>query len=269
MYSLHELQRAFARALCDPAEEAICSTIAAAGLTPSQRVQVYRNNVLANLGGALESVFPVLRRLVGSDFFGYAARRYVREVASRSGDLHDFGSSFPEFLAELPRAASLAYLSDVGRLEWAYHRVFHASDGLPLDLAALGKVPPDEWPGLRFVLNAASDLLQSAYPILRIWQVNQDDWSGDRTVHLEEGPSALLIRRRHFEMEFLSLSTGEYQLLASLASQCSLDQALGEALTVEPDFNLGQCLERHLRSGTFVGVLSSNTHSLHLSLTRP
>lgn len=256
MSALRDLQCAFANALRNPNEEAICTAIVGAGLSPSQRVQIYRNNVLANLGGALEAIFPVLRRVIGADFFGYAARHYVREVASGSGDLHDFGFCFPEFLAFLPQAESLAYLADVGRLEWAYHRVFHAPDALPLNVAVLGKVPTDEWPKLRFFLNPASELLQSPYPILRIWQVNQDDWSEDRTVHLGQGSSAVLIRRTHFEMELLALSSGEYRLLASLAKGHSLDQALGEALGAESDFDLGQCLGQHLGSGTFVGLLS-------------
>lgn len=256
MKTLRELQRAFALALCDPAAQDICSVIVGAGLLPSQRVQIYRNNVLANLGGALEAVFPVVRRLVGPDFFDCAARRYVREVPSRSGGVQDFGADFPHFLEDLPEAASLPYLGDVARLEWACHHAFHAADAEAIAVEALGKVSPDRWSALRFVFHPATELLHSDYPVWRIWQVNQENWSGDETVNLDDGPSAVLVRRAQLEIELVSLSSGEHRLLASLGEQRCLEQALSEALDVEPGFDFGKCLDRHLRGGTFAGLSS-------------
>jgi hypothetical protein len=76
--ALRELQRAFVLALTDPLYRGLdAHIIVAANIPPARRIQVYRNNMLAILGGALESLYPVVRRLIGSDCFGALAKRYV------------------------------------------------------------------------------------------------------------------------------------------------------------------------------------------------
>ena len=55
----------------------------------------------------------------------------MNQIILRVADL------FPEFLARFPPAASLAYIADVARLEWAVNRALHAPDAAPLDVARL------------------------------------------------------------------------------------------------------------------------------------
>lgn len=49
------------------------------------------------------------------------AREYALRYPSRSGDLHDFGETFGEFLRLWEPTAHLVYLHDVAKLEWAMH----------------------------------------------------------------------------------------------------------------------------------------------------
>ena len=133
MPGLRELQLGFAAAVLDDAGDGFARHIRAAGLTGARRLQIYRNNVALNLTGALEAAYPVVRRLVGEEFFRYAAARYIARHPSRSGDLHEFGESFPAFLETFGPVAGLVYLPDVARLEWAIHQVFHAASHPPLD----------------------------------------------------------------------------------------------------------------------------------------
>jgi len=253
--SLRELQRAFGRALVEPATVDATRFVAAAGIPAVRRVQVYRNNVLANLCGALEAVYPVVRRLVGEGFFGQVAKRYVGAVPSFSGDLHAYGASFPEFLAQSPELSELGYLPDVARLEWAFHQVFHAADAAPLSVAAITEVPADRWHALRFVLHPASALLHSPFPVVRIWQVNQEDWSGEATVSLDEGESDVLVRRQDGNVELMPLSPAELRLLTAFAHGGSLEQAVTAALEVDDGFDVGASLQKHLRLGTFAEYL--------------
>ncbi len=251
MPTLRELQRAFGRALIDPGAVDVATFVMAEGIPAARRVQVYRNNVYANLGGALEAVYPVVRRLTGEEFFRSAVKAYVRAVPSRSGDLHAYGASFPERLAQLPELSELGYLADVARLEWAYHQVFHAADALPLSLASLAGVPADRWHTVRFALHPASALLHSPYPLLRIWQVNQEDWAGEQTVSLDEGGDDILVRRQGGNVELMRLSPAEYRLLAAFGHGGSLEQAVTEALQGDPEFDVGASLHKHLQLGTF------------------
>ena len=195
MPSLPELQRAFADGVL--ADDAAIVQHLRAGRFPAERhLQVYRNNVFESLTGAFKAVYPAVERLVGTGFFAYAVDGYIRRHPPASGNLHDFGEDFAGFLAGFEPARALAYLPDVARLEWAWHRAFHAADGGPLALAALAAVAPEHYGELRFRLHPSAQLLASDYPILRIWQVNQPDHAGDATVDLAEGGGRLLGVRR-------------------------------------------------------------------------
>lgn len=69
MLALHELQQRFATAVLGKDDGSFERHIHAAGLTGTQRLQVYRNNTRLGLTGALAAVYPVAQRLVGEGFF--------------------------------------------------------------------------------------------------------------------------------------------------------------------------------------------------------
>ncbi len=257
--SLAAAQRDFLSALLAPREAAeaapprICAAIDAAGVDAATRVEVYRNNVFSNYRSALQALYPVVERLVGEQFFRHACDRYIVGYASTSGDLHDFGARFDEFLATHEPAAALPYLPDVARLEWLYHRSFHAPSHAPLALARLAAVDPDAYTSLRFVLHPAVALLRSAFPVLRIWQVNQSEYSGDQRVDLGEGGDFLLVTRgEDFVVSIARLPQAEYEFLAALQRGEALTQALETALVIDAQFDLQGALTEHVAKGTIV-----------------
>lgn len=260
MPSLPELQDAFAAAVFRPQDDRIMPHIAA-GQFPAQRLlSVYRNNMFASLEAALAAVYPVIAKLVGDGFFHYCATQYILAHPSRSGNLHDFGAAFAEFLAEFPAASALHYLPDVARLEWAWHRAFHAAERTPLAVARLVEVAEDDYPALRFALHPSARLLESAYPILRIVQVNQEDYRGDAGVDLNEGGDALLVIRRGTDIGIERLGRGEYALLSALADGACLADATAKACAAETDFDLSACLRHHVAAGSLVDFsLEQNT----------
>jgi hypothetical protein len=225
MLTLREPQERFAQAVlgCDDnvLGQHVHANGFAGGITGARRLQVYRNNTLASLTEALTALYPVVRRLVGEEFFGHAAREYIPAHPSVSGNLHDFGGELAAFLARFPGAAELVYLPDVARVEWAYHQAFHDAEHSSLDLTALAGVSPEQYRDLRFRLHPASRLLSSSYPVLRIWAVNQEGFEGDQTVDLSEGGVKLLVIRRRIEVMIEPLSEGECALLQALAAKLS------------------------------------------------
>ena len=74
---------AFAEALLDPARALPEGITTARGNADPARFAVYRNNVFVGLTAALAKRFPVVRRLVGDEFFAGMARVYagVREAS--------------------------------------------------------------------------------------------------------------------------------------------------------------------------------------------
>lgn len=250
--SLRELQRAFADGVWNDAP-AVLAHIRDGAFSAARHLQVYRHNTFANLSDALAADFPVVRRLVGEGFFAYAADGYIRRHPPRSGNLHDFGKEFADFLAAFPAARTLPYLPDVARLECAWQEAYHAADAAPLPLDALAAVAPAQYGSLAFRLHPSARLLASGYPVLRIWQVNQPDFGGNPTVDLAEGAVRLLVVRRGLDVEIEPLTAGEYAWLAVLAAGRPLAAATETALAASADFDVAKAMQRHVRSATLVG----------------
>ncbi len=251
MHSLRERQMEFARAVCE-ADTTLENRVRANGLSGARRLQVYRNSVFAGLTEALRAIYPVIDRLVGGEFFEHTARHFITHHPSTTGNLHEFGGEFPEFLATFPGASDLNYLPDVARLEWAYHQVFHADDHAPLDLAALATVKPADYGRLHWRLHPACRLLESDFPMLRIWQVNRDETECMETVDLSAGATRLLIIRRGIEVDLEILGPGEHALLRTLADGRTFADACEQALASEPRFDVTTCMQWHVTQSTLV-----------------
>lgn len=250
---LRELQLRFAGDVFEGGDRGAGPHVRANGLTGARRLQVYRNNMYASLTQALKATYPVVHRLVGDGFFKHACTRYIGRHPSDSGNLHDFGELFAAFLAGFEPAARLPYLPDVAHLEWSWQRVYHAADAQPLDTGALAAVPPQRYETLRFRLNPASALLASDYPVLRIWEVNQEDYQGDPTVDLAEGGVKILVLRGFDDtIELQQLEQGEYALLNALAGNETFGASCDLALSAQPDFDVAGAFRRHVIRGTLI-----------------
>lgn len=247
MLSLRELQWAFTRAVFDPAAlPHVRGLVLPARLDAGERLGVYRNNVFSNYRQALRGVYPVVERLVGREFFDHAADRFIPVAPSRSGDIHDFGAGFPDFLAGFPGAQALVYLPDTARLEWLVHEAFHAADHASVDFERLRRVPAQAYGGLRLRLHPACRLIASPYPIHRLWQANQPEYVRDETIDLWSGGVSLLVRRPHHAVVLQPLEQGEFILLSELAAGRSVLHAFERAAAVEPQFDLSEFLRRHV-----------------------
>lgn len=254
MPSLRELQSAFARGVFAPPDAQLLGWIGGDELEDAQRrLEIYRNSIFANYRSALTEIYPVVQRLVGADFFRQAVDAFIHKERSTSGDLHDWGEGFGAFLASYPGASALAYLPDVARLEWTVHRVFHAAESSPIAIETFATIAPERWAGLRFALAPAARLLASRYPMVRIWEVNQPEFTGKQTVLLAEGGERALVVRRAHTVQVERLGAGEFAMLAGLAAGRPLRQAL-ESAAADADFDLGAFLRHHIPAGTLTDL---------------
>jgi hypothetical protein len=212
MPSLLEQQRAFGAALLDPRAS-------------DPRLRVYRANVFGNWSAALAGAYPVTRAIVGAEFFNAMARDYARAFPSTSGDLHEYGAQLAAFLDGYPKTRDLPYLPDVARLEWLAHQAHYAADARPFDLSR-----PSE---ARLAPSCA--LLESAWPLQRIWAAHQD--GGDpATVDLGAGPDRILVHREGWRVAVCSLLAGDYRFLERLRAGDALGPALEAAVAADAAF---------------------------------
>ncbi len=226
-----------------------------ANLPPAEHLKIYRAGILGTLVRALGEIYPVCSRLVGEDFFEAMAGIYVRRVPSRSPDLGEYGADFADFAAGFEPAAELPYLADVARLEWRWHRVFHGPESGKLDLDALAHVPAERQGEIIFHLPGASALLESAYPVHRIWEVNQPDYQGDERVDLDEGVARLLIWRDGYAMRIDTLNEGEWRVLEAIQAGEAFERVCTRLEGLEPRPDIAQLLPQLVRRG-WIGSFS-------------
>ncbi|HSC11045.1 MAG TPA: DNA-binding domain-containing protein, partial [Rhodanobacteraceae bacterium] len=95
---LERIQADFAAALAGPAAaDALLPALISDDARVLDRLALYRGNISAAWEKALANAYPVVRALVGDEFFGGLARAYGRAHPSVSGDLNRFGARFAEF----------------------------------------------------------------------------------------------------------------------------------------------------------------------------
>lgn len=255
MPTLRELELAFVRSMFDATDVTAERFVCANGMTAAARLAIYRNNIVHNYREALRDVYPVVERLVGEDFFRFAADRYIPCHPSCQGNLHGFGSTFAVFLEQFPPAASLPYLADVARLEWNWHESFHAADGSVIDIDRLTTVAEAALPSLHFQLHPSCRLLASGFPVDRIWEANQPDAADSATVDLAAGAVRLLIRRRGEAVAIEPVADPEFALLSALMQGLPLQGALNAAQAVDTRFDLAAFLVRRVTDSTLVGFV--------------
>lgn len=222
----------------------------------TQRVRqgfgIYRGNTRANTAKALGAAHPVIEKIVGGEFFSGLASAYQSRFPSVYGDLNEYGESFAAFLADFPPAKEIPYLVDVARLEWRVHRAHYAADPGPFDPARLASVPPEHQLQLRPRLHPACHVLQSAYPIARIWEVHQDTFSGEFEVEFPGSPTNALVYRPRFRVEVAQIGDAEAAFLGAALDAQSLDAALAAAQFRDASFDLRRSLSEWVRSSVIV-----------------
>lgn len=250
MPTLLELQQAMCRSLVLH-DDVAASTLLAHGIPPD-RLDIYRNTIGTGLTKALRLSFPVVQRLVGTDFFNGAAECFIAAHPPREAYLDRYGGEFPDFLRDFPPATSLAYLADVARLEWAVSGALHAADAAPIDLVALAIVESDDQPHVSFVVHPSVQLLRADYPVDRIWRaVLAGDDEALTSLDINAGPVHLLVERRATGVEVVPLDAPAWHFLADLCGGRPLQSALDRATGLDTSAALAE----HLATGRFTAFV--------------
>jgi hypothetical protein len=249
MSSLLELQHAIRRSLVAQDDAEAAAAIIADGLAPEVRLSIYRNTFIGASITALRLTFPAVCRLVGAEFFEAAASTFAAAKPPRSGYLNDYGEAFPAFLAEFAPAASLPYIADVARLEWAVNRALHASDVEPLGLARLEAIDPEDHGRVAFVPHPSIGLVRSNYPVDAIWRavIGQDD-AAMAEIDLASGPVCLLIESRDGRIEMTQCRTEVWRFASALFA----GEPLQAVIDAGSDINASVLLGDHLAKGRLV-----------------
>ena len=247
---LDRLQAEFGRMLLDT--QTPVSLASALGARMPTWAALYRANVHANWEKTLAGVFPVVRMLVGAEFFSALALAYGRACRSADGDLNWFGAQFANFIRVFEHAQALPYLSDVAALEWLAFRAGYAGDMASLSRECAAAMSPQELLAARFVLHPACTWFHSEFPVATIWRAHQpgSPVAMPPTLHQREWA---LVARPLWQVEVVESSAAELAALATLREGGAMDDAIGAALVQNASFDFARAFVHWLDLGLLVG----------------
>jgi hypothetical protein len=241
--------QAFAAALLDADKPAPDFLTSASGVNDQRRFAVYKNNVTVSLVRALESNFPTITRLIGSEYFTALARIFVEKHPPKTRILNQYGAEFAGFLAAFEPLADYAYLGDVARLEQFWREAFHEADAAPVAVSELGQVAPHDIASLRFKAHPATRLLRSHYAAGSIFSANRSD-NEYASFDPAKGEYAL-ITRPHFECALRILDLAQGAFVSSLIAGETLGEAAEKAAATDEHFDLASNISDVLQAGAF------------------
>jgi Putative DNA-binding domain len=253
--TLREVQIAFARGLLEPSlENFVADEIVAAGIAPGRRLAIYRNNVLLSLCRVLEGTFPGSRRLLGSERFAKVAKAFICSAPPERPQLMTYGAGFPAFLERSAEAASVAYVADVARLEWAREEAYYAADAPPLSAKDLTTIPIARYAALRFEVHPTLRLIRSAGPVFALWQEASGGSAEGRSAALRNsGPEQVVVLRPEMTVTVRPVFAADLLLLEGLGAGLPLADAAARAQAADTGFDLQAALALHLAGGSFAG----------------
>jgi hypothetical protein len=229
-----------------------------------KRFAIYQNNVFFSFTEALSDLYPVIKKLVGEDFFNGAANVYIRKHPPSQAAMVYFGSSFPEFLRSFEHTASMPYLVDIAELELKHHQAYHAADIVAMSADDFTKIEPEKVGELKLALHPSLSLLSSPYPIFSIWQSNQDEESSDNastnneSINLDE-PQSVIIVRHEYERKVFHVDKNTinfYHLIANKesisASAHSVMESATENTPDESNWDISNAIALGIQNGFFV-----------------
>lgn len=246
MSKLFRLQENFANHLYQPENHTIFSEINQGKATPSERLNIYRNNVFGNFETSLELTFVITKKIVGNEFFSFLVEQYNQKYFSTSGNLEDFGEFFPTLIQDLETKHNLPYLADIAAVEWLFNVAYFSASPLEIDLAKLQSLPHEQFMELYFSLHPSCHLFASNYAIYDIWTSYKKD---NKKINLEEQKAQfILIERCNFAVNIQELTAIEYKFLKLIQKQKNIYQIFEIIGSESENFDIGSLVGKFISS---------------------
>ena len=220
----------------------------------TERLEIYRNNIISSLTTVMVDTFPIVEKLVGVDFFRGMARKFICINPPEQSCLHEYGTGFATFIQDFEPVKHLNYLPDIAQLEISTNVVYHAKDTSALTAIHLSQIAEDELANLKISLRDSVALLESKYRLLDIRDFALNAGTPPDSI---EGKQHLLVYRAGLDTEIMLIEESEYNFLNQLKEH-NLGDALATCIQDDPNFNLQHILNKHLNLGTFAGLNTPN-----------
>jgi hypothetical protein len=247
-------QQTFASALFDAGSQGAALSLFKAG--GEKRFGLYRGNLTVTWDKVLSQAFPVVRELVGEEFFSALTRAYGMAHPSVDADLNRFGAGFAAFLDGFEHVADYPYLADMARLEWLLHRTHYAPDAAAVDAAGLAALSAEELETASATLHPACSLFTSDWAVVPLWQAHQPGSEIAFPAQMQLASHAV-VARPLWKTELAALDAGAFAALVELGSGASVGEALDAAFDLDENFDVAAAMKQWMD----LGVLASLSRS--------
>lgn len=195
-------------------------------LLPAKQLAIYQNNIRGTLQKTLVQVYPTCRVILGEKYFEQLASYYIHEYPSKHPGLNCYGEWFFLFMKSQCQKRSelydFSYLSDLALLEWFRQQVYYAAEGSTFYLEGFSQLTEEQQAQTIFHVNPCLKLIQSDYPILSLWQINQRVEETQQLI--VQKPEICSVYRKHNHVEMANIDINIYSALKLITNGAVLSE---------------------------------------------
>jgi hypothetical protein len=213
-------------------------------------LSVYRNGFLKTCTDGLIANYPVVRAIVGEDYFHSLARAYVDQYPPTRGTLVGYGERLADFIRQLEKEHGLDYLADAAAIDAAWLESYFADEGLPLAPADMEHMDTKgtDVTAVRVHLTPHVQLVRIENGIVDTWARLRDQGELTEGVALTKGAQLAMLWRLDGRVHIKALDDAESAFISTLADVATLGDAAARAYAVDASFDLAETFAALLRN---------------------
>lgn len=148
----------------------VAGVVGSRELSGQRRLKIYRDAYSLRLREILSKSFAALQAILGDDRFDSLVAAYTAQHRSRNFSIARYGDRLARFLGVDPRFKSEPVLAEVAAWEMAMAYAFDAADAVPIDAAALARVPAQLWARVSFEIHPSVKAVTTRWNSVAQWR---------------------------------------------------------------------------------------------------
>lgn len=138
-----------------------------------ERIDIFVANRRFGQLDYLKSVYSVVAQILGDEYFEKIALEFVDNSIQSSGNRHEYGAGFQEFLRDHTINQDLCYLPEIAAIGWAHFCAYLAQDTSPISMEQIqSKLGIGKKFGI--ALSPSTSIFRTKYNSLEIWKAHQN-----------------------------------------------------------------------------------------------
>ncbi|MCK5478138.1 MAG: putative DNA-binding domain-containing protein [Methylococcales bacterium] len=160
-------------------------------------VEIYKNAYQRRLIETLQSDYPMLEKLLGTESFDKLAVKYMTELPSSSFTLRNFGQHLSTFLKKETVYQHYPYLAEMADFEWQLTDVFDLSNSKLATVSDMNRFKAEDWPHLTIKYHASVRWLALHWNIIDVYQAIQSNSAVPDLVFAPTAKQCLIWRKQY------------------------------------------------------------------------